>query len=445
MYYNGYSWEISLGRFGLYLIGIIKNFLVIPHLDLIISFILLGLINVLLINLFKIENKVITTILIVTTPIISSTLLFYYCSIGYLIAFLLSISSIYLYYNEKNKLIKYLIPIIFIVIALSMYQAYFSTLVTCFILYNIKLLLNDKYKIKELIIAIIGMIIGLISYFILMKLSQLVFHIDMSSYSNANKLDLSLIATIPSKIITSYKYFYQFYFTNTFTKNTYLYNHIINFFILVIGSINIIYNTIKSKINIKNKVFIIILYLLLPIFVNSIIFIIPTSKLQLLMSTSYLLIFIFLLSFNYNKIVKIILILLLIVLIRNYIIQDEATYLTLENTFNKYNTIIDSVISNNLNNLDNEFMIVGNINVEDNNLFKIKDLNYGFISDEGIFWDDYSNSKNGFIRFMYEYKGLTINYVDEDKYNYLLNNIEYKTMTEYSKIIDNVIVIDFNK
>ena len=28
-YYNGYSWEISLGRFGLYFIGLINNFIVI--------------------------------------------------------------------------------------------------------------------------------------------------------------------------------------------------------------------------------------------------------------------------------------------------------------------------------------------------------------------------------------------------------------------------------
>ena len=30
VFYNGYSWEISLGRFGLYVVGLLKCFLTIP-------------------------------------------------------------------------------------------------------------------------------------------------------------------------------------------------------------------------------------------------------------------------------------------------------------------------------------------------------------------------------------------------------------------------------
>ena len=77
-YYNGYSWEISLGRFGLFIMGLFKSYLSIPHFELIISFILIIGITYLLINLFDIKDKVgkVFSILIMSlSPIISSTLL----------------------------------------------------------------------------------------------------------------------------------------------------------------------------------------------------------------------------------------------------------------------------------------------------------------------------------------------------------------------------------
>ena len=145
-FYNSYSWEISLGRFGLYIVGILKGFNSIPIIDLSVSFVIIPIITYFLLDLFEIKkllNKVFVVLIMVISPIMSATLLFHYCAIGYLIAFLCSVLSTYVFYKIKNKYLKNILPIILIVISLSMYQAYLSVIVTVFVLYNI---ISYKYE-----------------------------------------------------------------------------------------------------------------------------------------------------------------------------------------------------------------------------------------------------------------------------------------------------------
>lgn len=441
-FYNGYSWEISLGRFSLYLVGIIKSFITVPHIDLIISYILISITIVLIIDLFKVKDKtkiILIILVIALSPITSTTLLFNYCSIGYTLALLSSTLAIYLYKNIKNKYLKILIPTTLIVIALSMYQAYLSLIVTLFIVYLLFEILNKK-NIKDTLKYLFVIILGIIMYFTIMKLSLLVFHINMSSYSNANSIDIKLLLNIPQKILDSYKLFYEFYFTNTIIKNTYIHNNIINLLIIITILIELIYKIFKNKLSTTKKLLVLLIILLLPIALNSIIFVISDTKLQLLMASSYLLVPIIMILLIENNKSKFITLLILIILFRNNIIQIESTYLTLENTFNKYNLVISTAIKENINDLDKEYVLIGKTSKSNTNISK---LNYGFISDDGIFWDEYNLRKLAFTRFCEEYYGLNINYVDEDKSKYLEGNKTNKLIKTKNNIV--VINLDYLK
>ena len=435
-FYKGYSWEISLGRFGLYVIGMLKNYMSTPIIDLIPSFIILSITTYFLIDLFEIKNKLnilFTILIMVVSPIISMTLIFYYCAIGYLISFLCGVLSTYIFYKVKNKYIKNILPIILIVISLSMYQAYLSLIITVFVLYNIKLILNKKYNYKDVINYLILLFIGVITYFILMKLSLLVFHINPSNYSNADKVGIKTILSFPSKFVLSYKLFFEFFFKDNIVKNSYFHTYIYSIILFILMIINVTKSIIKNRIKTSNIMLIIILLLLLPVFLNSVIFVINDAKLQLLMSASYIIIPIFILSFDFSKIYKFILIIVFTILIRNYYIQDQATYISLENTFNSYNTIISKAITIDG---DYKYMIIGNINNKD----EINKLNYGYISDLGIFWEEYNLKKIGFTKFIKIYYGKNIEFIDEENYNNLVNE-EYKDIINYR---DNVVVIDFD-
>lgn len=460
-YYNAYNWEISLGRFGLFITGIIKNFLVIKHIDLFISFILLGIITVIIIDIFKIKNKVLKllTILTVTASInISSTLLFTYCNLSYIIAFLTSLLSSYILIKENNKT-KYLISIILLIISESIYQSYISVSITLLIMYYIKKLIKNDFNLKEFIKNISTIIIGMIIYFIIMKISLVVFNTNLSNYSSANSFGIKNILSIKDQIINTYITFYNYYFKDTIIKNTYLKNNILNIFLLSILIISIIYNILKEETSLKNIIIIIIFLTILPISLNFILLIISDTKMQPLMSTSYVLMIPFILSLtkNNNNLIKYLVIILTIILTRNYIIQISATYQTLETTYNKTYKIAANIVDN-INELgyDKKVLIAGNLNNNkyynynmNYSLENVKKLNYGFISNSSLFWNEYVNIKNGWTRFMYEYLGTNIDFVDEEKYNEILEKDEFKEMKEYPnkesiKLIDDVIVIKLN-
>lgn len=457
-YYSGYSWEVSLGRFGLFIVGLLKSYIVIPHIELFLSLLLVGIVSIELIDLFQIKNKllqILTCFILVVCPNVSTTLLFNYCSLPYTIAFASSITAIYLLLKANNKYLKYILPAILIIIALSMYQAYLAVPISLLVLYYIKDLLNNKFDFKETLKQILVVVISVIMYFILMKLSQLVLHIDMSNYTNASSFGLKNILSIPLHILTTYQVFFEYFFTDTILTNTTLYNHLINALLLIVLLINIISLTVKNKLSLTNKLILLFFVLTLPIYFNCILLIMPDATMQLLMSSSYILLIPLIFSLSDNtKVYKIIFILLTILLIRNYTIQDNATYKVLEITNNKTYTIALDLTSK-INELgyDKKIMITGNLQNNDYynyntnlEIDNINNLTYGYISEYSLFWDEYTNTKNGWTRYFYQYLGTNINFVDEETYNKILSSYEFKELESYPdkdsiKLIDNVIVI----
>lgn len=440
-FYNGYSWEISLGRFGLYVIGLLKCFLTIPHIDILISYFIISISLVILFDLFSFRKKediILYILIICLNPITSATLLFNYCSIGYTLAFLCSILSIYVYYKEENKIKEYLFSLILIVVALSMYQAYLSVIVTTFIIYNIKLLLEKKENFKLSLKYILTLLIGVLLYFIIMKISLLVFHVNMSNYSGADKIGLQTLLSIPKKIGLSYKLFYEYYFTDKIVKNIYIKNNILNIFLLILLIIGVVFKIFKNNLSPKEKVLTLLLVLALPIFLNSIIFTINDTKLQLLMSASYLLVPLLLITTIPENKMKYLSIIVIILFLRNNLIQTQATYLSLENTFNKYNTVITSAIKENINYQNYKFALIGSTKNET----EINKLNYGFISDDAIFWEEYNLKKLGFERFCYEYYGLNLTFVSEEDYDKIKQRENKNQEIIYT--YDDIIVIDLS-
>ena len=271
-----------------------------------------------------------------------------------------------------------------------------------------------------------------------MKISLLVFHVNMSNYSGADKIGLQTLLSIPKKIGLSYKLFYEYYFTDKIVKNIYIKNNILNIFLLILLIIGVVFQIFKNNLSPKKKVLTLLLVLTLPIFLNSIIFTINDIKLQLLMSASYLLIPLLLITTMPENKMKYLSIIVIILLLRNNLIQTQATYLSLENTFNKYNTVITSAIKENINHQNYKFALIGSTKNET----EINKLNYGFISDDAIFWEEYNLKKLGFERFCYEYYGLNLTFVSEEDYDKIKQRENKNQEIIYT--YDDIIVIDLS-
>lgn len=457
-YYSGYSWEISLGRFGLYFVGLLKGGLVIPQLEVFLSILLFIFSMILILDLFEIKKKVIQVmcgVLVSVSPILSATLLFHYCSFAYALAFFSSVITIYFLVQSRNKFVKYVIPVFLIVLSLSMYQAYLAIPLTLLLFWWMIQILKKKFHWRDFFISFVIIILGSVFYFVLMRLSLVIFHIDLSSYRGASQFGIDTILDIPSRIVNAYQSFYQYYFTDNIVANSNVFMqvfYILMFFLLVIG---IGYSFYKNKVSLKYSLLFLFFLLLIPMFVNVVVILFPDTKMQLLMSSGYLLIFFFVFYFMQDKkVFSILTIFLFIFIIRGYIIQDSATYQTLEHTYQKTYQVA-SDIRGRINKLgyQKQVMIVGNLdqnkyyNKQDSTeLNNISSYTYGFVSNYSLFWDEYSNMKNGWSRFMEGEVGTSITFVDIDTYQKILETKEYKDMEVYPdkdsiQLIDNVIVV----
>jgi len=459
-YYSGYAWELSLGRFGLYFIGLLKGFIVFPQIEITLGILLLLASIIFIFDLFHIQNKalqVISSIVVACCPIVSATLLFHYCALPYCLAFFGGVLAVYLFFKVKKRIWKYGISILLITMLLSMYQAYLAIPITLLLFYWMIQVLQKKFSWKEFFLSFGVVVLGGIFYYILMRLSLAFFHIDLNSYRGANSIGLESIFDIPSRILLAYQSFYQFYFTDSIVTNSNIGMQYVNVFFFVLLAIGIVVYFIQEKLPWKSILLFLFLGLLIPLGINVVVVLLPNTSIQLLMSSGYILVFLFLCYIVQDiKILKIFSIFLLFIMIRGYVIQDSATYQTLSITYQKTYEVASDIRSEIINYPDMPVMIVGNL--EDNPIYAnsyatqlepVSHLTYGFVSNYPLFWEEYSNVKNGWSRFMNFYLGYPIHFVDEDTYHSILDSSTYQKMSCYPedgvKIIDGVVVVKIAK
>lgn len=455
-YYSSYSWEISLGRFGLYFIGLLKGFMVFPQIEIVLGTLLLLASVILIFDLFQIQNKllqVMVSILVVCSPIVSATLLFHYCALPYFLAFFGGVFAVYLFVKAKKKIWKYGVPIFLIILSLSMYQAYLAIPLTILLFYWMIQVLQKKFSWKDFFLSFGIVLIGTIFYYIAMKLSLFVFNIELDSYRGANSIGLSSLLDIPNRLLFAYQSFFEFYFADRIVTNSNVGMSIIYIFFFVLFLVAIVYRLIQYKMHWKSILLFIILLLFVPVTINVITILLPDTKMQLLMSSGYLLVFFFFYYFIQDKhFLRVVGIVIFLFMIRGYLIQVQATYQTLSNTYQKTYEIASDIRSEVKNYSDMPVMISGSL--EDNPIYAkdyttqldtISHLTYGFVSNYSLFWDEYSNIKNGWSRFMELYLGYPIHFVEEDTYYSILDSPSYKKMSCYPEgkiqVIDGVVVV----
>ena len=79
-------------------------------------------------------------------------------------------------------------------------------------------------------------------------------------------------------------------------------------------------------------------------------------------------------------------------------------------------------------------------------LSQLSNLTYGYVSNYPLFWNEFTNMKNGWSRFMEQELGASITFVSSDIYQEILDSSEYQKMECYPsnksiQLIDDVIVV----
>lgn len=452
-------WEVSLGRWGLVLVDLLKNGLVNHFLITIVSILALSVSTMLIVKIFKIKNYIIITlmaILMVVTPQVTETLMFAYCADSYCLAMLFAVLSTYFIYKGEDVK-NYILAIFFIILELSLYQAYIGVTVTLCMIIPLSRLIEGQ-SIKEIFSKIFKSIIvvgiGTILYYTITQIILYMLNITLSSYGGANNIGQSTIKYLFPEIMNTYKTFYGYFFKDTMIYNTFWHRNIINIFIFMLTLINMMFAILKNKIyKEKLKLLVIsIILIILPIGVNIINIIAPERNNNLVMGMSYVVIYIFILKnidilkeskleikLRYSSLIFV------GILLCTFILSNNASYMARKEVYNNYYSTSMRILNRIENykgyNKDTKVLIGGLIKHRP----QIAKMGNGFISNDYETWNNYGGTRmiNNFYK---DYMGMTIKLCNEEEYLKIIKTEEYKKMDVFPydnsvKMIDGILVV----
>lgn len=454
------NWEIKLGRFGIKYINLLRYGLVNKFIIVFISLIFLALAVVVISRIFEIKNKTAIAIIaaiVAVAPQFTETYFFIYCADAYAFAFLTSTLTVFFLKKAENKKWNYLIACLCTIITCSMYQAYLGVILGLFVIYTISQFLREK-NVKDILLEVLKDIvtigIGIIIYYLILKVILAILGLSLASYKGADSLGINTIKALPKSIIQTYRDFYNFFFTNKIIRNSYYKRMQINSALFMISLIGLILNFVSMKGNKKilRIVLTILAIITFPIVVSIMDLIAPSTTVNLvtgpgIITSVVLMIVIYnnLKNNSINNIIKYLCIILITILTNSFIIQNTYTYMNRQETFRNYYTVANDIYGKATSLEDysttKKWLFSDVIKFKANNLEKTN----GFISYDNETWNNYNRILQNY-RFFDKYLGVKIKICSKDEYDSIVKSDEFKNMPIYPnngsiKIINNIIVI----
>lgn len=288
------DWEISLGR------GLWRYFdklrfgIVSVPLNIAISIFIISIGNALVSDLFKTKNtifKYVLNFVIISTPVTCIAMSYNYLAVNFSLGyFLASIAAVITCQKGRRTFLGGL----FLGCSMASYQSYFGVTLFILLLFSIRLLMQEK-KLKEIKIHLLKSILTIFSggifYLCITYLLLYRANTQLASYRGASEISLGKIfLNIPQSIFTCYNDFYNFFITNNMamlsSKRLPLLLSIFILFCVMVG-----YWFIKLFKYSKLYSFIFLsLILFIPLACNGVTFLAVGNHVNLLMSTSMVLV-----------------------------------------------------------------------------------------------------------------------------------------------------------
>lgn len=470
------GYEASLGRWGINIIDSLRNNIAIPFITTLISILMMGFINILLIELFEIKNKffqILTMISVIVSPSLCMALLYAYTADAYLFAMFFSILTPYAFYYIKNRKLGICLAGISFVFMLSIYQSYMGLTIGLIVMIQIKKLLAQEKTMLEVLKDIAQkaamLVIFAILYAAITWLYLRINHLSISTYKGTNQISLATILTsiIPS-IKNAYIAFFKYFFAdgiilNRVWKREKLYAI---FFVFFAASILILLTKLwKNKKTKKDffarSVLSVFLMVLLPVALNIVVIIASGNEIYFLMATQMLLMIPFSLMIfeqlqTKNSLINLLnwaIILVLIVTMITYFLSIIVTYQTTQMTYKQAEKVANRILvrmeetpgyRSGMNKL---FAGV----IDDVNFPKTLDIYNLAVTNSlrsSIFHATYWGQEATWRNFMEVFCGVRINFCEDYEYYKIIHSDEFEQMDIFPgensvKMIQDVIVVKF--
>lgn len=275
---------LSTGRWvaGDLLMGISQ----IPIVRLVFVILAMVLITVLICDLFQIKSKksmFLVALLLSTFPSLAVSFSYLFMIEIYIVALLLAVVAVYVTVRMKFG---FILGSILISISLGCYQSYIGVAAALCLLYLIKMVL-DKKDTKEIVLMVgklLAMgIVGIILYFIILKIILSIKGVTLSNYKGANEMGIPPLGQWPSLLYRTYLHFIGYFIGQSFFKATSFYSWV-RILTILSSSLLGIYIVVNKKLY-KNKVnfmLLILFIILMPLVVNIVDFVAYNTELSTL-------------------------------------------------------------------------------------------------------------------------------------------------------------------
>ncbi len=478
IHYTAGGYEASIGRWGINLFDSLRNNIAVPFITTLNSILIMGFINLLVIDLFEIKSKIfkiLTILSVVLAPSLCMTLLYSYTADAYLLAMFFSLFTVYAFDKIQNKKWGTIFGMASFIMMLATYQSYMGITVGLILMLAVKKLISEKNSslsvLKELFLKAILLIFSAILYLIITKILLHINGLTMSTYKGTNEISISsiLVSLVPS-IKNAYLAFFKYFFADgiilnrAWRRETLFLILFALFFVIYLG----IFIKVMKKENRSKEIWVrfllaTVLLMGLPIALNLVVILAPGNEIYYLIATQMILIFPLILTMfeklnensAFENLVNWAVVIISSVILITYFLSIVVTYQTIELTYNQAKTVANRIVSR----MEQYSGYRSGMNklfagvIDDVNFPKTLDI-YNLALTNGMrssilhatYWGQEKTWKN----FMNLYCGIPIEFCKDYEYYSIVNSEEFKQMDIFPgensvKIIQDVMVVKFTQ
>lgn len=451
-YKDSWLWECRLGRFMIWIFQSIFGNLVNPATNVLICIGILSVICIVINDIFEIKDKILKAILgvfVILSPSMGGTLTYHYCSVYYLIAYLLAVLSCWLIFKTTGVKNGGLASIM-LCCSLGTYQAYIGIVAVVGLIYIIQMMIDNSFSKEKLIKHTVKffcvIVMGILLYLVVNKCVLSLLNISAEAGRGFSQMGRIPLKQLPQLLLNCYSYTREYFFGSTMLNN-----HIgkINMCgVNVIWSVFLIlvsfFKVITMKKELCYKISAIIGIVLLPVAIMCItvvasdVSIYESTGLIMLPTTVYMYIFlIVLLNINIKEqknvkyLYKISLLISIIIIVSFYNLSSAMQ--TYQRVALKRMNYVAQNIARQVEKyiyLEEKYSIciVGNINTGNypeiyNELAEVVSWT---TASYGMVWEDYNGSQNCWRNFISQYCGVQYISCSEEDYYEIIETEEFE-------------------
>lgn len=290
------DWEVTLGRWLIPVVDSIRYYLSVPFFVGPIAVLLFAIGTVLVLNILEIDSDVhryVVGSVLMVTPCVGNTLLFYYCADSYAIAMICACMYVH-FIKKKSSVTNFVIGTCFLIVSLGLYQAYLGVAAVLCAATLILVILDNKVTkidiIKKAIYMVVSAGVGLILYYVITRIIISMKNLSLAGYGGANSVASTSLLDIKIAIALSYQKFVHLFFGMSQSKyHTFYRGHYYSWMMFGLFFIVLVFVLIKRQIHRTPIKFAILVALVLatPFLCGIIMLIVKGHNIHILMCQGY--------------------------------------------------------------------------------------------------------------------------------------------------------------